>query len=177
MSEILTLPEVQHWGVCRSVELKAGTVLTDAARDWLAEQGIEVTFAEATMPEAPVISSPQPEGISSLLCLGYKGAASRPQTPATDCTEVQRAVITVLGRDRVGIIAAIASTLASHGVNVLDISQTLFGDLFSMTMVVNIAGADVSFHELRAALDDVGSEMHLKVVIQLDTVFDFMHRV
>lgn len=160
LSQIITLPEVEHWEACRAVELKAGTVLTAAARDWLAKRGIEVTFTEAAAPEAPVVSSSQPEGLSS-----------------TDGPEVQRAVITVLGRDRVGIIAAVASTLATHGVNVLDISQTIFGDLFSMTMVVNIAHADVSFHELRAALDEVGSQMNLKVVIQLDTVFSFMHRV
>ncbi|HHT26534.1 MAG TPA: ACT domain-containing protein [Firmicutes bacterium] len=90
---------------------------------------------------------------------------------------MQRAIITVLGKDRVGIIARVTSLLAAAHVNILDINQTLFGDLFSMNMAVDISAADVPFAELKAAVEDAGVELQVKVLMQRRAVFDYMHRV
>jgi ACT domain-containing protein len=59
-----------------------------------------------------------------------------------------RAIVTVVGKDRVGIIADVCGLLAEHGVNVLDISQTVLQDYFTMIMLVDTAGCDLSFAEL-----------------------------
>lgn len=86
-------------------------------------------------------------------------------------------VITVVGRDRVGIIARVAQTLAEAQVNILDINQTLFRQLFTMNMVVDISRATCSFAQLQENLTKVGEELGVKIYAQREEVFHFMHRV
>ena len=88
-----------------------------------------------------------------------------------------RAVITVIGADRVGIIARITGRLADLGINILDITQTLMGDLFTMSMIVDLAGASRPFAEVRDELVGLGREMGMEVHLQREDVFRYMHRI
>lgn len=88
-----------------------------------------------------------------------------------------RAVITVIGKDRIGIIAAISGILAESGVNILDISQTIMQEMFTMIMLVDISKACVGFAELSDKLDKKGQELGLSVRIQHEDIFNSMHRI
>jgi ACT domain-containing protein len=88
-----------------------------------------------------------------------------------------RAVITVVGVDRVGIIARITGKLADHGVNILDISQTIMGNLFTMSMIVDLSEAERPFVEVRDELVAMGREMGMEIHAQREDVFRYMHRI
>lgn len=88
-----------------------------------------------------------------------------------------KAVVTVVGKDQVGIIAAVCVHLASYNVNVLDISQTVMQGYFTMMMVVDISGSTVPLAELAKAAEDKGKEMGLSIRIQREDIFEAMHRV
>ena len=88
-----------------------------------------------------------------------------------------KAVVTVVGKDRVGIIANVCVALASYNVNVLDISQTVMQDYFTMMMVVDVADSNVPMAELCQAMDAKGQEMGLSIRIQREDIFEAMHRV
>lgn len=88
-----------------------------------------------------------------------------------------RAVITVVGQDRVGIIAGVTVVLAEHGVNILDISQTIVSGFFSMITVADISGCSVGFSELKEKLEAKGLELGVQVTIQHEDVFRYMHRI
>lgn len=88
-----------------------------------------------------------------------------------------RAVITVVGVDRVGIIARITGTLAALGINILDISQTIRGDLFTMSMIVELGGATKPFVQIRDELVSLGQEMGMEIHVQREDVFRYMHRI
>ena len=77
-----------------------------------------------------------------------------------------RAIVTVIGKDQVGIIAAVCALLAEHNVNVLDISQTVLQEYFTMIMLVDASAIDVSFAELSKALETAGNERSLSIRIQ-----------
>ncbi|MHB8157117.1 MAG: ACT domain-containing protein [Desulfocucumaceae bacterium] len=88
-----------------------------------------------------------------------------------------RAVITVIGKDRVGIIAGISTVLADCNVNILDLSQTIMQDVFTMIMLVDISRATVSFSDLSDSLDGKGQDLGLSVRIQHEDIFSSMHRI
>ncbi len=88
-----------------------------------------------------------------------------------------RAIVTVIGKDRVGIIAAVCALLSRHNVNILDISQTVMQEYFTMIMLVDTSGCQVPFTELAAQLDAAGKEEELSIRIQREDIFDAMHRV
>lgn len=88
-----------------------------------------------------------------------------------------RAIVTVIGRDRVGIIASVCSSLARHNVNVLDISQTILESNFVMCMLVDTAACTVPFADLVSLLEQEGNEMKLSIRIQREDIFDAMHRI
>lgn len=88
-----------------------------------------------------------------------------------------RAVITVIGKDRVGIIAAISKILADCGVNILDISQTIMQEIFTMIMLVDVSKNCVSFTQLSDSLEDKGMELGLSIKIQHEDIFNSMHRI
>ncbi len=88
-----------------------------------------------------------------------------------------RAVITVVGVDRVGIIARITAKLAERGINILDITQTIMGDIFTMSMIVDLAGAESPFVEIRDELTTLGQEMGMEIHTQREDVFRYMHRI
>lgn len=88
-----------------------------------------------------------------------------------------RVVVTVIGRDRVGIIAGVSGVLAEAGVNIVDISQTLMQDLFTMIMMVDIGRASISFDELQQRLASKGEELGMRIQAQREDVFSYMHRI
>ncbi len=87
------------------------------------------------------------------------------------------AIVTVIGKDKVGIIAAVCIKLAEMNVNVLDISQTILDGKFTMVMAVDAANANVGFEELSAQLRELGEGMELSIRIQREEIFDAMHRI
>jgi len=88
-----------------------------------------------------------------------------------------RAILTIIGSDRVGIIAGIANVLVEANVNILDISQSVIREFFTMIMMVDLAGSTISFHDLREKLDKKGVELGVRVEIQREEIFTAMHRI
>lgn len=88
----------------------------------------------------------------------------------------RRAVVSVIGKDQVGIIAKVTSVLAEKEVNILDISQTILDDFFTMIMSVDVTKID-DFESLQMALRILGETMGLTINIQREEIFEAMHRV
>ncbi len=88
-----------------------------------------------------------------------------------------RAIITVIGKDKVGIIAGVSNVLAGHNVNILDITQTTMQDVFTMIMLVDISASNVPFAVLSENLEKKGQEIGLSVRIQHEDIFNSMHRI
>ncbi len=88
-----------------------------------------------------------------------------------------KAVITVVGKDKIGIIAGISRVLAEHLVNILDISQTILQDYFTMIMIVDLSKINISFEEIRAELDKKGQDIGLSIKIQHEDIFKAMHQI
>lgn len=88
-----------------------------------------------------------------------------------------RAVITVVGRDRTGIIAKLSDTLFQNNVNIVDITQKVMEDMFAMVMFVEITDCAVDFSELTALLEKDGDELGMKVHCMHEDIFNAMHRI
>ena len=88
-----------------------------------------------------------------------------------------RAIITVVGKDTVGIIARVCTYLADNGINILDISQTIVQEFFNMMMSVDLTKATKNFDTLSNELQAVGNEKGVQAKIQLEDIFDKMHRI
>ena len=88
-----------------------------------------------------------------------------------------KAIVTVVGKDRVGIIASVCSLLAHYQVNILDISQTVMQGYFTMMMAVDTTLSEIPFVELAKKLDAKGEEMGMSIRLQREDIFEAMHRV
>ncbi len=88
-----------------------------------------------------------------------------------------RGVVTVIGKDKVGIIAGIAQVLADQGANIADISQTVLNGLFTMNMIVDLGGISGTFQELSQALEEEARHLGVKVYVHKEDVFNFMHTI
>lgn len=88
-----------------------------------------------------------------------------------------KAIITVIGNDKVGIIAAICNKLAAVNVNVLDLSQTILHNNFTMVMAVDLGGATDTFINISKSLEELGKEMELSIHMQREEIFDAMHTI
>lgn len=88
-----------------------------------------------------------------------------------------RIIVTVLGKDTVGIIAGITAILAENKANILDISQTIMQEFFTMIMVVDLSQVTVDYNTLLEKLETKGQELGVKVSAQHEKVFEFMHRI
>ncbi len=88
-----------------------------------------------------------------------------------------RAVITVVGKDRTGIIAKLSDTLYRNNVNIQDISQNVMDDMFAMVMFVDITNCVVDFSQLSSELDKDGQLLGMKVHCMHEEIFDAMHRI
>ena len=88
-----------------------------------------------------------------------------------------KAVITVLGKDTVGILAKVSSACADEGVNIIEVTQSVMQDLFAMIMLAEIKDADVTVEGLTKKLDKVGEEMGVKVHVMHEDIFNSMHKI
>ena len=88
-----------------------------------------------------------------------------------------KAIMTVIGPDHVGIIAGVTTLLASLNINILDLSQTIMGGMFTMTLLVDTAEANCPFDEIRSALKKYGDGENLSIRIQREDTFTAMHRI
>lgn len=152
MREVITRDKLKKLAEGKNeIFLPMGTILTKAARDWAKEHGIKLDF------------------------IRDKDTASR--EGEAEKKNIERAIVTVIGHDRVGIIAAVAGVLASANVNILDISQTVLQGFFAMIMIVDLSKATVDFATLRKMLEDKGEELELNIALQHEDVFRYMHRI
>ncbi|MCK8816130.1 ACT domain-containing protein [Natroniella sulfidigena] len=89
----------------------------------------------------------------------------------------ERAVVTVLGADKVGIVAKVTTALANHNANIVDISQTLLEDIFSMIMLIEISNLKTDFETLNKELTELEEEINVEIKLQHENIFKYMHRV
>ena len=90
---------------------------------------------------------------------------------------MKKVIITVVGKDTVGIIAKTSAYLAKNEINILDISQTVVGGFFNMMMIVDAAKCKKTFDRLGAELAKLGTEIGLRIRCQKSEIFEKMHRV
>lgn len=90
---------------------------------------------------------------------------------------MKKAIITVVGKDAVGIIAKVCTFLSQKNINILDISQTITGGFFNMMMVVDIAEANAEVEDIATELEELGRTIPVSIKIQLAEIFTMMHRV
>lgn len=91
--------------------------------------------------------------------------------------EINKAIITVVGEDKKGIISAVSTELSAYNVNILDLSQTIIDGYFSMVMIVDISDCTISLAELGNALNEVGKRIGTIITCQHEDLFKYMHRV
>lgn len=90
---------------------------------------------------------------------------------------MQKTIISVIGKDAVGIIARVCTYLADNGCNILDISQTITGGYFNMMMIADLSGSKKFFIEIREDLKAIGEEIGVVINTQDEQIFDVMHRI
>ena len=95
----------------------------------------------------------------------------------TDESTKNLAIVTTLGNDRSGIVAAVSQALADADVNIMNISQTIMDGIFTMTMQVDLRHTTQEFTRIQEALNRVAKEMNLQIVMQREEVFNFMYRL
>ena len=88
-----------------------------------------------------------------------------------------KAVVTVIGRDTVGILAKVASVCAEHNANILDVTQSVLSEMFSMIMVLDISGLTGSFADLQKSLGELGDAIGMKIHVMHEDIFNAMHRI
>jgi ACT domain-containing protein len=88
-----------------------------------------------------------------------------------------RAILTVIGKDTVGIIASVSHILAKLNINILDINQTVLQEYFTMIMLVDYKASSVSFEQIKTELNNVGDEIGMVIRIQREEIFDSMHKL
>ena len=88
-----------------------------------------------------------------------------------------KCVISVLGKDRSGIVAAIATALADCGANIDDISQTILDDIFSMTMLTTLDTEKADFNTVQERLAQISDDLGMQIIIQREDVFQYMYKI
>lgn len=88
-----------------------------------------------------------------------------------------KVIVTVVGKDKVGIIAGVTTALAKAGVNILDISQTIMQDFFTMMMICDMSEANMGLSDLKHMMEEEGHRIGVKISVQHEEVFEFMHRI
>ncbi|MBQ6967582.1 MAG: ACT domain-containing protein [Lachnospiraceae bacterium] len=90
---------------------------------------------------------------------------------------MRKIIITVVGKDTVGIIAKVCTYLANNEINILDISQTIVSGFFNMMMIVDIAGSKKPFEDVQHELNQIGDEIGVQIRCQREEIFEGMHRI
>ncbi len=88
-----------------------------------------------------------------------------------------KAIVTVVGKDRKGIIARVSNILFENDINIIDISQTIMQDMFTMIMMVEFDSSGISVHDIDKKLAQAGDEMGLSIHVQREEIFTSMHRI
>ncbi len=88
-----------------------------------------------------------------------------------------KVVITIIGQDRVGIVAMVSTTLAANSVNILDINQNIVNGFFNMVMIADMSGATITLKDLQQLLKEKGQAMGLEIKVQHEDIFKAMHRI
>ncbi|NLN06061.1 MAG: ACT domain-containing protein [Firmicutes bacterium] len=88
-----------------------------------------------------------------------------------------RVIVSVLGQDRVGIIAGVSGILAENNINILDISQTTMQGIFTMILIADMEQSRIDLGTLQEKMQELGKKIGLKIVVQHEDVFRFMHRI
>ena len=91
--------------------------------------------------------------------------------------ENKKVIITVLGKDTVGIIAKVCTYLAENGINILDISQTIVSGYFNMMMIVDLSKSEKGFADISSDLENLGQDIGVSVKCQREEIFEMMHRI
>jgi len=96
----------------------------------------------------------------------------------TDTVKSQnRVIITAFGRNRIGILAGLTTVLAEHGCDILDLSQKILQDFFTIMLLVNISGCTLDYEGIKKQIVARGEELDLKVIVQHEDIFNAMHRI
>ena len=90
---------------------------------------------------------------------------------------MKKAIITVIGKDKVGIIYGVTKVLSDNSINILDISQTIMDGMFTMMMIVDIENCKGDFGYISDKLSDASKELGVDIRIQLESIFESMHRI
>ena len=90
---------------------------------------------------------------------------------------MKKTIITVVGKDTVGIIAKVCVYLAENNINILDISQTIVSDFFNMMMIVDLSKTEKPFSDMTEELDKLGEGIGVSVKCQREEIFEMMHRI
>lgn len=90
---------------------------------------------------------------------------------------MRKCVVTVLGKDQVGIIAKVCTYLAENQINILDINQTIVQDFFNMMMIVDVSKMTKNFGQVSEEMEELGKEMELDIHCQREEIFEKMHRL
>ncbi|MBR1876760.1 MAG: ACT domain-containing protein [Lachnospiraceae bacterium] len=90
---------------------------------------------------------------------------------------MKKAIITVVGHDTVGIIAAVCTYLAEQNINILDINQTIVNGYFNMMMITDVSDAKQNFNDMVSGLEDIGKKVGVSIHCQREDIFDSMHRI
>lgn len=149
MEIIVTLESLKNRVGEKVIKFPKDTLITKEAKIYAQKNGIELYVGENRLTESSLLNN----------------------------NSTQRAVISVVGEDKVGIIAGVSDVLAKTNVNILDITQTAIQGLFTMIMVVDIANSTVSFDELKNLLAKRGEQLTVRIDAQREEVFHFMHRI
>jgi len=95
----------------------------------------------------------------------------------THMEKSQKAVITVIGKDMVGILSKVTAICAKSGINVLEVTQSILQDMFAMVMLVDMAGSTADVAALSTQMDALGQEMCLKIHVMHEDIFNSMHKI
>ena len=90
---------------------------------------------------------------------------------------MKKCILSVVGRDKVGITAGVCGVLAEAGVNILDINQTILQEYFTMVVLVDIGPSNLGFAEIAEKLENYGKNSGMEIHIQREEIFDAMHRI
>ncbi|MCR4673223.1 MAG: ACT domain-containing protein [Lachnospiraceae bacterium] len=90
---------------------------------------------------------------------------------------MNRTIISVIGKDHVGIMAGICNYLAAHNINILDVNQSISQGFFHMIMIVDATGSDREFSGVAGDLEELGKEMSVQIKVQREEIFDLMHKI
>lgn len=88
-----------------------------------------------------------------------------------------KAIVSVIGRDSVGILARVSSECAKHNANIIDVTQSVMKDMFTMIMLVDIAELSSDFADLTSSLEALGDEIGMKIHVMHEDIFNSMHRI